>query len=65
MFLKKIKKKKISKYKFMIFGLKKNKIINLSKFICNIKKVNFYTLRGLRSSRQIIFKRKGKKGTYI
>lgn len=57
--------KRINKYKFIIKGLKKEKLIENSKKITNIKPINFYTLRGLRKSRQIIFKRKGKKGTYI
>lgn len=64
-FLKNIKKKRINKYKFILYGLNKNKIINISKKIINIKKINFYTLRGLRLSKQTIYKRKGKKGTYI
>ena len=49
----------------MLLGLKKNPVINISKKIIKIKKLNFYTLRGLRLSKQIIFKRKGKKGTHI
>lgn len=65
LFLKKINKKKINKYKFIISGLNKTKINLIKKIICNIKPINVYTLRGLRLSRQIIFKRKGKKGTYI
>ena len=63
--LKKIKRKKINKYKFIITSLKKKNTIDISKKITNIKNINFYTLRGLRSSKQIIYKRKGKKGTYI
>ena len=57
--------KKINKYKFILKGLKKSKLIENAKKIVNIKPINYYTLRGLRKSRQIIFKRKGKKGTYI
>lgn len=64
-FLKKIKKKRINKYKFILTSLNKNILINISRKIINIKKINLYTLRGLRNSRQIIYKRKGKKGTYI
>lgn len=63
--LKKTLKKRINKYKFILMGLNKNKILIISKKITNIKKINKYTLRGLRLSRQIIYKRKGKKGTYI
>ena len=64
-FFKKLILKKISKYKFIIkspnfFNLK-NKALKIVK----IKKINVYTLRGLRIARQNIFKRKGKKGSYI
>ena len=57
--------KKINKYKFILKGLNSENIIVNSKRITSIRPINFYTLRGLRESRQIIFKRKGKKGTYI
>ncbi len=65
LYLKKVNKKKINKYKFIIYNLNYKKLNLISKLICKIKKLNFYTLRGLRISRQIIHKRKGKKGTYI
>lgn len=65
MLLNKIKRKRINKYKFLLIGLNKKNVINNSINITNIKPINIYTLRGLRSSSQIIFKRKGKKGTYI
>lgn len=65
MFLKKIKRKKINKYKFILYSIIRQKTLNVSIKITKIKKINFYTLRGIRLSRQIIFKRKGKKGTYI
>lgn len=64
-FLKNINKKKINKYKFYIIGINKQKILKIVEKILKIKKINIYTLRGLRKNRQIIFKRKGKKGTYI
>jgi len=57
--------KKISKYKFILKSNNINIINNLSKNIVNIRKINFYTLRGLRQSRQFIIKRKGRKGTFI
>lgn len=65
MFLKKVLKKRINKYKFILKSINKNSLNKLSKIITNIKIFNVYTLRGLRASKQIIFKRKGKKGTYI
>lgn len=62
---KNIKIKKINKYKFIILSLNKKKVNDISNNITKIKNINVYTLRGLRLSRQIINKRKGKKGTYI
>lgn len=65
MLLKNIKKKRISKYKFILYSINKKKSKDASIKIINIKYINHYTLRGLRISKQIIYKRKGKKGTYI
>lgn len=62
---KKIMMKKINKYKFVLKGLNKNNVIWNSNLVTKIKPLNMYTLRGLRKTRQTIFKRKGKKGTYI
>jgi len=64
-FFKKIKTKRINKYKFIIKSLIKDKVSFNRNLIVNIRPLNKYTLRGLRSSKQIVFKRKGKKGTYI
>jgi len=57
--------KKISKYKFILKANNIKNINELSKKIVNIRKINFYTLRGLRQGRQYIIKRKGRKGTFI
>jgi hypothetical protein len=57
--------KKISKYKFILKSNNITKLNDLSKQIVNIRRINFYTLRGLRKSRQILIKRKGRKGTFI
>lgn len=57
--------KKINKYKFL---LKSNNIYNLkklSKLIIHVRPLNIYTLRGLRISKQIVLKRKGKKNAYL
>lgn len=62
---KKIIMKKINKYKFTLKGIDKKKLILISSQPVKIRPFNVYTLRGLRLSRQIIYKRKGKKGTYI
>jgi len=57
--------KKINKYKFIIKSTNIKELNELSKKIVNIRKINFYTLRGLRKSRQILIKRKGRKGTFM
>lgn len=62
---KKIIMKKINKYKFILKSIKKGILNKNSGVVVNIKPLNFYTLRGLRLTRQTIYKRKGKKGTYI
>lgn len=63
--LKKIKLKRVTKYKFV---LKSNNWDSLKRNSLNmtfIKPVNIYTLRGIRISRQWISKRKGKKSSYV
>jgi len=57
--------KKISKYKFILKSTNNIELNNLSKQIIKIRKINYYTLRGLRKSRQMLIKRKGRKGTFI
>lgn len=63
--LKKIKLKKITKYKFMLKSLNLSKLNMKASNITYIKPVNLYTLRGIRTSRQTIRKRKGKKSSYM
>lgn len=63
--LKRIKLKKITKYKFMLKSLDLAKLKKKSSEITFIKPVNLYTLRGIRISRQTINKRKGKKSSYM
>lgn len=63
--LKKIKLKKITKYKFLLKSLNLAKLKKNSSKITYIKPVNLYTLRGIRISRQFIKKRKGKKSSYM
>jgi len=57
--------KKLSKYKFIVFSSNYNYLKKVGLKIINIKKINEYTNRGLRLSRQIIIKRKGKKGSFV
>lgn len=63
--LKKIKLKKVTKYKFLLKSLNLAKLKKNSSKITYIKPVNLYTLRGIRISRQLIRKRKGKKSSYM
>lgn len=64
-FFKKLILKKISKYKFIIKNPNPFNLKNTAVKITKIKPINVYTLRGLRIARQTIYKRKGKKGSYI
>lgn len=62
---KNVKIKKLSKYKFILLKNNYNVLKQISYKIVKIKKINEYTNRGLRLSRQIIIKRKGKKGSFV
>lgn len=64
-FFKKIRIKRINKYKFILKNINLNSLNLNSSKVVKIRKLNVYTLRGIRKSKQIVFKRKGKKGTYI
>jgi ribosomal protein L6P/L9E len=57
--------KKINKYKFVLKSNNFTRLNTISKKITKIRYINFYTLRGLRKSRQQIIKRKGRKGTFM
>lgn len=65
LFLKSIKLKKSGKYKFVIKNSFLEQLNKISKKICLIKPTNVFTNRGIRQHRQIIFKRKGKKSSYM
>lgn len=57
--------KKLSKYKFL---LKSSNLMNLNKIgnkMVNIRKINFYTLRGIRNTKSVLIKRKGRKGVWV
>lgn len=64
-FLKKIIIKKLSKYKFLLKSKSIHILKKISNKIINVRKINPYTLRGLRLSKMVIIKRKGKKGVWI
>lgn len=57
--------KKNLKNKFILINKKKNSNNFIVNKIVKIRNINIFTLRGLRKSKQIILKRKGKKSSYI
>ena len=57
--------KRLGKYKYIFKNKNFNQMSMFLKKICNIKSINIYTKRGIRKGRQIIYRRKGKKSTYI
>jgi hypothetical protein len=61
LFLKKIILKKIKKSKFLFSFLNKKYLNYISKKIIKINKINIYTKRGLRYSRQLLKKKMNKK----
>jgi ribosomal protein L6P/L9E len=64
-FLKKIILKKLTKYKFLLKSKNIHILKRISNKILNVRKINPYTLRGLRLSKAVVIKRKGKKGVWI
>lgn len=52
--------KKIQKNKLLIFGKNINEFKKSLNYIINIKKLNKYTIRGLRATKQIVYKKKRK-----
>lgn len=62
---KKLKIKRLGKYKYIIKSKQILQMNILLKNICSIKPTNMYTKRGIRLSRQVVYKRKGKKSTYV
>lgn len=57
--------KKLGKYKYVLKCKEYAKLHLILKTICSVKPINIYTKRGIRTGRQVIYKRKGKKSTYI
>ncbi len=65
LFLKNVILKKTNKYKFILKSTNTEKLNIIVKKILKIKPINVFTNRGIRCTRQKIYKRKGKKGSYI
>lgn len=64
MYFKNMKVQKCTKYKFNLKCVSENNLKQTISSIVNIKPNNVYTNRGIREGRQIIIRRKGKKGSY-
>lgn len=63
-YFKNMKILKCSKYKFTIKGVNDKNLNKAIRDIVLVKPNNVYTNRGIREGRQIIIRRKGKKGSY-
>lgn len=57
--------KKLSKAKYLLFTKNIKDVFYIKKLVNEIKPIDFYTLRGLRTSRLKIIKRKGRKSPNI
>jgi ribosomal protein L6P/L9E len=55
----------LGKYKFILLNSNKFLLNKTVRKTLNIKKINIYTLRGLRLAKQVVLKRTGKKGSYV
>ena len=55
--------KKIKKNKLILKSSNNNFMFNLLKTITNIRNINLYTLKGIRISRQVVYKKIGKKSS--
>ncbi len=64
-FFKKISIRRLTKYKLFFFTKKYETIKFINSLIKKIRKINIYTKRGLRFSRQKIYKKTGKKSSYM
>lgn len=62
--LKKAKMKQKKKNKFIIKTPNKNTLIKTHLMITKIRPLNIYTKRGIRISKQLVFKKTGKKSNY-
>jgi hypothetical protein len=54
----------LTKTTILIFGLNYSEINKISYKLFNIKKINIFTGKGIRFSRQIIYKKTGKVSSY-
>jgi ribosomal protein L6P/L9E len=54
----------ITKTTILMFGINYNDILTKSYSLFNIKKINIFTGKGIRFSRQIIYRKTGKVSSY-
>ena len=54
----------LSKKSIILFGINKNDILSISFFLYNKKNTNIFTTKGIRFTRQIIYKKLGKISNY-
>jgi len=56
--------RRLTKYKLFLLGTNRKSLQEITLILQNIRRLNMFTKRGLRATKQIIFKRPGKKSTY-
>jgi ribosomal protein L6P/L9E len=54
----------LTKTTILMFGINYNDILNKTYSLFNIKKINIFTGKGIRFSKQIIYKKTGKISSY-
>ena len=53
------------KYKFILKNTNPKNLNEVAKKIVSIRKINPYTLRGIRLTKSLLIKRKGRKGAWV
>jgi ribosomal protein L6P/L9E len=61
LFIKSVFYKRYNKYKYILYSKNAQILKNVSREISRVKKLNLYTLRGLRETKTVVVKRKGRK----
>lgn len=61
LFIKSVFYKRYNKYKYILYSKNAQILKNVAREISRVKKLNLYTLRGLRETKTIVVKRKGRK----
>lgn len=61
LFIRSIFYKRYNKYKYILYSKNAQILKNVARDVARVKKLNLYTLRGLRETKTIVIKRKGRK----